>query len=115
MLAPVLGGTDAGCRSTEIRFTGLRAGEKLTEELLPREKCWPTKDAGIYQLQPSVHDADRGYPTLLSGMETACLAGDENQVAHLLTKTVPDYLPSLGVERLARDYVIRRPAIDPAA
>ncbi len=80
-------------RDIEIRFTGLRPGEKLYEELfLPGETYHPTAHTKIF-----VCDGHPPAPQhLLNGVDTLIAAarrGDSAAVLHALRTLVPEYQP----------------------
>jgi FlaA1/EpsC-like NDP-sugar epimerase len=76
----------------EIKFTGLRPGEKLLEELLIDSTADPTPHRAIFRArEPSVAWTDLA--ALLAPMAEACAQGDTNAVRELLAKAVPEYRP----------------------
>lgn len=82
-------------RDIEIEFTGMRAGEKLVEELhLREEQLVPTSHVNIYRLLSS-DDIDASRVTaLLPELQLATKSLDPVRVIQLLREMVPDYIPS---------------------
>jgi O-antigen biosynthesis protein WbqV len=96
----------AGLRPDEdikIRFTGLRPGEKLFEELFHgNEKPAPTGYDGLLMASPRVADLQ----AVIAALETiaaAALAGDEARTMEVINQMVPEFLPpcDLAVSRAA--------------
>ena len=79
-----------------IRFTGVRPGEKLYEELLdPEEHPVPTEADGVITVTPRLFDAallDRA----LRELETAVGVADEDKVRAILGNLVPGYRPAVA-------------------
>ena len=78
-----------------IRFTGVRPGEKLYEELLdPEEHPVPAEADGVITVTPRLFDAallDRA----LRELETAVGVADEDKVRAILGNLVPGYRPTV--------------------
>lgn len=96
----------AGLRPDEdvqIRFTGLRPGEKLFEELFHgAEKPLPTENEGLLMATPRLVDL-AGVKTALAELDEAARNGDEEQAVALLHRLVPEFLTpaALAVPRAA--------------
>jgi FlaA1/EpsC-like NDP-sugar epimerase len=78
-------------KDIEIKYTGLRPGEKLYEELFhENEALSPTKHDKILEAnhRKMAWDALEG---LFSHMKTACLAHVEQSLRKLLNQLVPEY------------------------
>ncbi|MGD9773189.1 polysaccharide biosynthesis protein [Diaphorobacter sp.] len=77
----------------EIRFTGLRPGEKLYEELLIGDNPLPTAHPRILRAReeylpwPELH-------ALLQSLQAAARQGDEAAIRHWLARLVPGYRPA---------------------
>jgi len=74
----------------EIKFTGLRPGEKLKEELLIDGAADPTQHRSIFQAR----EPELPWSTLARTLDTmaeACAAGDAQAVRTLLAAVVPEY------------------------
>ncbi|KAA5804681.1 polysaccharide biosynthesis protein [Alkalicaulis satelles] len=87
----------------EIRFTGLRAGEKLHEELLIGEAAEPTRHPRILSetaIAPELSDME----ALINRIAAACEAGDAPGVVALMSEPEigydPDALSGPGVVKL---------------
>jgi FlaA1/EpsC-like NDP-sugar epimerase len=75
-----------------IEVTGLRPGEKLTEELFySDETVLPTEHAKIRLARARPLDAV-ALEQALGAIEVACAAGDEGEVRRLLALAVPEYV-----------------------
>jgi FlaA1/EpsC-like NDP-sugar epimerase len=81
----------------EIRFTGLRPGEKLYEELLIGENALPTDHPMILRAQEEVMSADR-IEILLRMFEAAVDRLDYTAIRGLLLDSVRGYAPRSGIE-----------------
>jgi FlaA1/EpsC-like NDP-sugar epimerase len=81
----------------EIRFTGLRPGEKLYEELLISENALPTDHPMILRAQEGVVPAER-VESLLSMFEAAVERLDCAATRALLLESVQGYAPQNGIE-----------------
>ncbi len=80
----------------EIRFTGLRPGEKLYEELFHgNEPPVPTGHAGLLMATPRTADLRRS--NVLDRMEIAAAAGDEAAALAMVNPLVPEFLPPPGL------------------
>ena len=79
----------------EIKFTGLRPGEKLLEELLIGATSDPTSHRSIYRAcEPEMSWGE--LVAILSPMAEACAHGDTDAVRELLGRAVPEYRPEDG-------------------
>lgn len=76
----------------EIRFSGLRPGEKLYEELLIGDDVTGTKHPRIMMANEQYLDR-AGVDVLLSRMETACENGDHERVIATLRACVSGFRP----------------------
>src|SRR5680860_1516737 len=81
----------------EVRFMGLRPGEKLYEELLIGENALPTDHPMILRAQEEVVSAER-IDSLLRLFNTALEALDHAAVRRLLLESVQGYAPRNGIE-----------------
>ncbi len=82
----------------EIRYTGLRPGEKLNEELFyADENLAPTGHSKLLLAYSRPCDP-RIIAKLLDQMAKACQAYDEEQLLILLRTLVPEYRPQLAIE-----------------
>jgi FlaA1/EpsC-like NDP-sugar epimerase len=76
----------------EIKFTGLRPGEKLFEELLIDKNVAKTKNNLIMRAKESEISWSELKPALLN-LESACLDSNQKKIRQLLTEIVSDYSP----------------------
>ncbi len=103
----------AGLRPDEdvaIRYTGLRPGEKLYEELFHgREPPVPTGSPGLLMAVPRTVDP-AAIRSALSDMEAACRAGELDAALALVGRLVPEYGQAQAAEAscdtAARDRVV---------
>ena len=80
----------------EIKFTGLRPGEKLYEELLIGENCVGTEHPKITRAMESKLDR-KSLDKFLDEVLTACIEGDTALLVNLLSQAVPEYTPDSRV------------------
>jgi O-antigen biosynthesis protein WbqV len=74
-----------------IRFTGLRPGEKLFEELFHgSEQPVPTGFAGLLMASPRTADAAL-VAAAIAGIESAAAAGDVAAALKILARMVPEF------------------------
>jgi O-antigen biosynthesis protein WbqV len=77
----------------EIRFTGLRPGEKLYEELFHgQEPPHPTRFPGLLVAVPRTTDAAE-MAAAIDHVATLCLAGDRHGALAELSRLVPEFAP----------------------
>ncbi|GLR66818.1 polysaccharide biosynthesis protein CapD [Acidocella aquatica] len=80
-----------------IRYTGLRAGEKLFEELFHGgEQAEPTGHEGLLMASPRVSDV-RLVAAAIRDIEAACVAADEAAALAALARMVPEFVPAGGL------------------
>jgi O-antigen biosynthesis protein WbqV len=87
----------------EIRFTGLRPGEKLFEELFHgSEQPEPTGYAGLLMASPRVTDM-RLVAAAIRDIETYSVTGHVTEATAILAQMVPEFAPrdSLAVSGTA--------------
>ena len=78
----------------EIRFTGLRPGEKLFEELFHgHEPAAPTLHPGLLMARPRTGDA-KVIGHAMFAIETACRAGNRRVALAQLALMVPEFAPT---------------------
>jgi FlaA1/EpsC-like NDP-sugar epimerase len=81
--------------SVKIRFTGLRAGEKLTEVLFSTtEECAPTEHQRIYATNSSAPTSQ--VFTELIGLYSAAGRNDTHRVRDLLARLLPGFAPNVA-------------------
>lgn len=79
-------------RDVKIRYTGLRPGEKLYEELVHAgEQIGPTSSPRINVASPRTLELDV-FQDALDALEEACFAHRADCAAQLLRKLVPEYV-----------------------
>ena len=77
----------------QIRYTGLRPGEKLHETLFSEfEERLPTVDPGIWATRPSRLPAD--FDGRIANLYLAADEGDDTEVRTILAELMPDYRPA---------------------
>jgi O-antigen biosynthesis protein WbqV len=80
-------------RDIEIKFTGLRPGEKLFEEIFHgAEPLLPTSCKGLLLAAPRVADLAT-LAELIDALAECCRHGNREALAHLLRRSVPEYQP----------------------
>ena len=78
-------------RDIAIKITGLRAGEKLTEELFHAgEPLEPTRYGGILTAKPRTTELN-ALEAGLAAIEAGARTGDRNTALSLLGNFVPEY------------------------
>lgn len=81
----------------EIRYVGLRPGEKLYEELLIGDNVSGTEHPLIMRAQ----EAEIAWPFLeimLRNLDEACSRGDQDAIRAQLRKIVPEFTPSSAID-----------------
>lgn len=95
-------------RDIDIKYTGLRPGEKLHEELFHADESYAqTIHPKIFQAEPRPVDLD-GFDAHLKALRLAVQRDDENEIRHVIGEAIPEFHPAAG--RLAgpfRPQVIR--------
>jgi FlaA1/EpsC-like NDP-sugar epimerase len=82
-------------RDLEIEFTGLRPGEKLTEELfIPGEKYEQTEHEKIFVVESDKNGLPKDFNTLLEDLELAANRDDIKAIIDGLKKLVPEFYPT---------------------
>jgi O-antigen biosynthesis protein WbqV len=80
-----------------IRYSGLRPGEKLFEELFHgSERPEPTDYAGLLMASPRVSDA-RLVMAAIRDIEAASVAGDADEAVAILARMVPEFVHEAGL------------------
>ena len=91
----------------EIKFTGLRPGEKLYEELLIGDHAMPTEHARIMRAEEEIlpwHDIE----WLLQQFDKASRANDADRVRELLLEAVSGFKPQCGVEDVVTKHLLHQ-------
>jgi len=84
-------------KDIEIKFTGLRPGEKLFEEIfLDTDKLIKTGADGVLLASPAMIDLPLLNPRLSDVIDSA-LAGDQFELDDAVHHLVPEFSPSIGV------------------
>ena len=81
----------------EIKYTGLRPGEKLFEELLIGDNVSITENPLIMRAEEDMLQWDELKP-ILDGLETAIKDGDHVKIRRLLITAVPGFKPQSGIK-----------------
>lgn len=90
-------------KDIEIRFTGLRPGEKLFEELFHgNERPAPTAHDGLLMASPRLVDL-QAVSTAFRELQQAAMAANEDRAMEILHRLVPEFYPpgTLAVSRAA--------------
>jgi FlaA1/EpsC-like NDP-sugar epimerase len=88
----------------EIKYTGLRPGEKLYEELLIGDNALETDNPMIMRAQENMLAWD-DLKSIMDGLELAIEKYDQQMLRELLIKAVPEFKPQCGIEDiLFNDY-----------
>jgi FlaA1/EpsC-like NDP-sugar epimerase len=86
-----------GIGDVEIRFTGLRPGEKLHETLFGgNEEQLPTVNPSVMAARPALLPAD--FDDTLSELLAAADSGDDDLARVILAKLVPEYAPTTATD-----------------
>ena len=86
----------------EIKFTGLRPGEKLYEELLVGENVVPTESKLIMRATEVMIEWENLHPILIE-LEKAASNLNQKDVRELLKKIVPEFKPQSKIKDLIND------------
>jgi FlaA1/EpsC-like NDP-sugar epimerase len=86
----------------EIKFTGLRPGEKLYEELLIGANVSETGNPMIMRAKEEMLAWD-DLKLILDGLEKAVDKGDQDKLRQLLIKAVSDFKPQSGIADILYD------------
>jgi FlaA1/EpsC-like NDP-sugar epimerase len=79
-------------KDVEIKFTGLRPGEKLFEEIFHAgERIEPTSVPRINVASPRTHLQLPAFSLVFDALEQACFRGREGDAIRLLRTIVPEY------------------------
>jgi len=88
-----------GVQAVNIRYTGLRPGEKLHEALFSQgEQCVSTEHSRIYGTQPA--QFQDGFDELLRSLYNAADHNASDDVWRLLSCLLPNYTRSAGFPAL---------------
>ena len=86
----------------EIKYTGLRPGEKLYEELLIGDNVSETDNPMIMCAKEEMLAWD-DLKLILDGLEKAVDSGDQDKLRQLLIKAVPGFKPQSGITDILYD------------
>ena len=87
------------CREIEIRYSGLRPGEKLYEELSHNEEVTEkTEHPKIWKLKPhsSTQHEESDFKRSLESIIEEAAKGNTSQAKQQIKDLVPEYQPWLG-------------------
>lgn len=83
-------------QAVDVRYTGLRPGEKLHEALFSEsEECLPTEHPRIFSTQPA--ELEYGFGELLTGLYDAAEHNAPKDVSQCLSRLLPNYSCSTGM------------------
>jgi FlaA1/EpsC-like NDP-sugar epimerase len=92
----------APARQVEIKFTGLRPGEKLTEQLLSKdESIEPTSNPALFRVK-SPRIADEQLDSALNKLFESVKNRNLAETIETLSRPVPEYAPSEAVLHLLK-------------
>ncbi len=84
-------------KDVEIRFTGLRPGEKLFEEMFHgSERLTPTNHGGLLMARPRMVDM-QAVRAAFQELRQATADADEVTAMEILSRLVPEFSPSAGL------------------
>ena len=87
----------SGNRDVDIVFTGLRPGDKMSEDVLrDGEVATATADPGLLHVEDSA-SSEEGFSEQLAVLEECAARRDEAGLIRALGALVPDYRPSVGL------------------
>jgi len=86
----------------EIKYTGLRPGEKLYEELLIGDNISETGNPMIMRAKEEMLAWD-DLKLILDELEKAVDSGDQDKLRQLLIKAVPGFKPQSGITDILYD------------
>ena len=86
----------------EIKYTGLRPGEKLYEELLIGDNVSKTDNPMIMRAKEEMLNWD-DLKSILDAIERAVDSGDQDKLRQLLIKAVPGFKPQSGITDILYD------------
>jgi FlaA1/EpsC-like NDP-sugar epimerase len=86
----------------EIKYTGLRPGEKLYEELLIGDNVSETGNPMIMRAEEEMLAWD-DLKLILDGLEKAVDSGDQDKLRQLLIKAVPGFKPQSNITDILYD------------
>jgi FlaA1/EpsC-like NDP-sugar epimerase len=82
-----------GVPDVEIRFTGLRPGEKLHERLFAEtEQRQPTANPGIWATHPG--ELPDNFLDRLDELQATAARGEDDRVRSMLSNLIPEYTPA---------------------
>jgi len=84
----------------QIKFTGLRPGEKLSEDLVENGECAePSGLRGILRIRAAPRPEWAAFYDAVLRLEDAAERGEDNEVVKRLCELVPTYRPSGSLEK----------------
>jgi len=73
----------------EIKYTGLRPGEKLYEEILATKETIKTENPLIFRAEEAIIEWTLLKP-MLEELKQSCITTDQTEIRRLLVKLVPE-------------------------
>jgi len=97
-------------RQIEIEFTGLRPGEKLTEQLLSKEESTePTSDTILFRVKNPPQIADEQLDSALQKLSESVRNRNLAETIEALSRLVPEYTPSETLLNLLKPSLAQKP------
>lgn len=84
----------------QIEFTGVRPGEKLSEELNSRDEDMTSTPHEKIRIFSGPHPSAGALEDAVAALQDACARRDLHEVLRIFAKIVPDYSPSPELEEL---------------
>jgi FlaA1/EpsC-like NDP-sugar epimerase len=99
-------------QSIEYRFTGLRPGEKLFEQMTSDEETLTTWSvSGLREVLHSPSPTRQQLAAALKEIDAACDTRDLVRLLQAITSVIPGYVPSARLQKQMKDQAIERTTV----